>query len=201
MKKLTLLIILFLLATNMFAQEITTPTPVPEYYKHEVGITYGAFAQPITMPYPYHLLHPILIGSINIDYYYNFNKRHSIGVALSFTSDYLNEHSNPFPLSDNVDFSNFLSIQLGYRMIYFQKEKISLYFSFFVGTCPTYTSYLADSYTNAHTGWNIMPIVCHLTAFGMTIGKRNCATIELGVGTKGILQVGYKYRFNPKKTK
>ncbi|MDR2868581.1 MAG: hypothetical protein LBV46_03460, partial [Bacteroidales bacterium] len=61
MKKLTLSIIAFLLATNMFAQEITAPAP--EYYKHEVSITYGAFS----MPWIMQMIHPVVLGSLNLD--------------------------------------------------------------------------------------------------------------------------------------
>ena len=35
----------------------------------------------------------------------------------------------------------------------------------------------------------------HLTLLGVSLGKRNNVNIELGYGTQGILNVGYRLKF------
>jgi hypothetical protein len=192
----------------MFAQEITAPAPAQEYYKHEIGVSYGAFAQPMLIPFPFNFKYPTILGSLNFDYYYHFNKKHSIGVALSLTSDYFNTHkylSHAFGDEEKYPYlkerwSIYSALQLGYKMNYATVRNISFYFSIFAGLNISYNFYPSSMEDVPYFNCWIHPAI-HLTMLGMTIGKTNCTTIELGLGTQGILQIGYIYKFNQNNSK
>jgi hypothetical protein len=174
-----------------------------------VGVSYGALAQPMMFHSFVHLKNPIVLGSLNLEYYYNFNKKHSIGAAFSVTSDCFNQHkwrsiTNHYVGSENTYESEkgaaFFSIQLGYRFTFFSKNNISLYSSVFSGLGIRVISFHNIYYDRIGLSEKYL-LTGHLTFLGMTIGKKNCVNIELGLGAQGILQIGYKYKFNSKNNK
>jgi hypothetical protein len=175
MKKIFLSIIVLLLTANIFAQEITSSPPKVEMLKHEVGLSIGMI--------PEILVWPVFTYSLNFEYMYNINNKHSIGCVLSGTTYFLGE-SGFLPvgyLQKKSEFFWWVAPQIKYKMIYHTSIYCSLYFSLSGGV----------QIPNLAFAYQFNPI-------GITIGSKHAANIELGYGTQGIVKIGYRYQFNSK---
>jgi len=160
------------------------------FYKHEIGVSCGLFATPIIIP-TYHGLFP----SLNLSYYYNFNKHHAIGVTLSSFYGgvyYFKEYHQVY----NFQFEGIiLSPQINYRVSYCQKKAISLYSVLSLGwKIPI----------GFKDNWVVETMATfpalHVTLIGMRIGnQKDALNIEVGYGTQGSVILGYTHKFSSKK--
>ena len=167
------------------------------FYKHEIGVSCGLFAAPLLIPLPYL---PCVIPTFNFDYHYNFNKKHSIGVSYSMSTDFpyplsqwLNKnYVDEYPDSKNSFTSSiFNSLQMGYRINFLKAGKFTFYSSFFAGVNLVYY----DIKNKENSDFKILPSL-HITPIGFTYGVQNSLNFEVGIGTRGLLIIGYRYHFN-----
>ena len=156
------------------------------FYKHDIGVSCGLFAAPIIIPM-YHGLFP----SLNLSYYYNFNKHHAIGITLSSFYGgvyYFKEYHKDY----NFLFEGIiLTPQISYRISYCQKKIISLFSAVSLGwKIPI----------GIKDNWAIdematFPAI-HVSIIGMRIGNQQDAfTVEIGYGTQGSVILGYTHKF------
>ena len=212
MKKIVFyfLFLLFLFPFRMTAQESTPP--LKDFSKHEIGISAGAFPV-IGIFYKYEpfignsYVHTTvdntllghysnvggtktyLIGVFSIEYKYNFNHRHALGITASWAcrkiEDYLEETKTAI--------DNYFDLQAGYRFTYKRFEKLSLYSALYAGA----TFYLQDKELmndDQKSNFWVYPSM-HIALFGISVGKKNAANFEVGFGTQGLIKVGYCYKF------
>jgi hypothetical protein len=181
--------------TGIRAQEANTLEQ--KFSKHEIGVSMGFFSAPLLIPLPYL---PSLVPNLNLEYYYNFNTKHSIGFSYSVSSDF------PFPLSrwlnksyiDKHPDSKYLfgssifnSIQLGYRVNFLKAGKFTFYSSFYAGVNFVYY----DINNMEKPNLLVLPSL-HITPIGFTYGVQNVLNFEVGIGARGLLIIGYRYHFN-----
>jgi len=164
--------------------------PLEQHFcKHEIGVSWGGGATPLIIPM-YHGLFP----SLNLSYYYNFNKYHAIGVTLSSFYGgvyYFKEYHQVY----NFQFEGIiLSPQINYRVSYCQKKIISLYSVLSLGwkiPIGFKDNWVVDAMAPFPT--------VHVTFIGMRIGNQQDAlTIEVGYGTQGSVILGYTHKFSSK---
>ena len=170
---------------------------ITAYPKHEIGMSCGLFSAPILIPLPYL---PCVIPNFNLDYHYNFNVKHSIGVSYSISTDF------PFPLSKWINKSYideypdtknlftssiFNSLQIGYRINFLKAGKFTFYSSFFAGV----NLVCYDIKNKEKLDLLILPSL-HVTPLGFAYGQQNTLNFEVGIGTRGLLIIGYHYHFN-----
>jgi hypothetical protein len=141
--------------------------------KHEVGVSIGAF--------PVVAITPSLTYSINTNYYYNFNEKHSIGCSAAGTVFQ--------PNAKNTNIESWIAAQLNYRFSYFRKGSLSLYLT---ASCGFQSIFTDNDYFATLPAYLISPI-------GISMGSHHNTVIEIGYGTQGIIKIGYQYKFNSNK--
>ena len=195
MKKTRLLIILIatsLLTLHSFAQENSKAKQ--NFFKHDIGISMGFFSVPLLIPRPYY---PLLMPNLNLDYHYNFNAKHSIGFSYSIAynpfllpkwliKSYIDEFPN-LKKSDSSSIHN--SIQIGYRINFFKAGLFTLYSSFYAGMNVVY-------FEIDHKRSLLFLPSLQITPLGVICGVKNTLNIEIGIGARGFLIIGYRYLFN-----
>ena len=214
-KNLLLTIVICFFVKNVNAQEIENNS----FYKHEIGIAAGAFPiigvgeyaalfflYPNVFKHIYHFeelngnyMDQYNFGSYTLNYNYNFNLKHSMGISCSWVGTYINEYWNDGYFGENnVDgcgWENYFTLQGNYRHNYYNKDKISLYWGIYTGL----TLCIRDE--------NIIPknrvkddkyevfLALQINAFGIELGKKYKYFLELGIGTQGLLKTGFRYKF------
>ncbi|MCL2131635.1 MAG: hypothetical protein FWH36_04165 [Lentimicrobiaceae bacterium] len=155
-------------------------------------------------------------GSYTFNYNYHFSPKHSMGVSLSWVGKHIDTYwvhygysfslsggsSYPIDTVDGSGWRHYFTLQGNYRYTYFHNNRISLYFGVLWGITlcirdkdilPKETiHYLLGSVGNERC-W-LFPAI-HFNAFGIEIGKKYVFNTELGLGTQGLLKVGFKYKF------
>lgn len=146
---------------------------------------------------------PILSGSVNLQYHYYFNRHSALDIDVSWA---MYKHHNMIAVENRYKYGNeylhFISAQIGYRVHYLHKEKVTLYSSVYLGGTIYYIGTLWDYY-DIRTGEFIgaaRPVMTlnpalQINFIGFRVGKHNAANIELGFGTQRILNVGYSRKF------
>jgi hypothetical protein len=184
MKKTILALLIAFLATAAKAQEGTTS--MQEFPKHEIGVSCGLFATPLIIP-----MYQGLFPSLNLSYYYNFNKKHAIGATLSsfYGAVY---YLKGYHKDDSFKYEGIiLSPLVNYRISYCQKKAISLF---------SVISFTWKIPIGLKDNWVVdvmapFPAI-HVTFLGMRIGnQKDAATIEVGYGTQGSVILGYTHKF------
>lgn len=186
-----------------------------DYPRHELGVSYGLFPIIGVVPYgkyeKYKDLHPFIQGDIiwsgsaNVYYRCWFNRHNSLSLDFSWA---MYKHQSRLATDINGNdfyhsptdiryyrntYVHYFSVQFGYNVHYYTTEKVTLYSSLFVGFT---TYYYGDLYPveDKHSGYSFAPSL-HVNFLGLSVGKNNAATFELGYGTQGVLKFGYNYRF------
>jgi hypothetical protein len=202
-KTMFFLAVILSMVTKTEAQ--TDSLTVASIPKHELSVSYGAFTQPVLIPIFYNLFYPVVLGGVNVEYFYDFNKTHSIGIALSTSSDILNRNRfASFELFTTEDYIKkhpyilkrwglYNSVQFGYRISFPKKGKCTFYSSVFAGLCIATVFHPAKEDVK-QTSASPLPSF-HFTVLGISTGTKNIANIEFGLGTQGILKIGYSYKF------
>jgi hypothetical protein len=187
MKKIFKILVVACLATlsvaPLVAQETEKPKAPLEIPQHEFGVSYGAFPCVLLMPF-----FDISYISINLEYHYNFNSRHSISTILN-----VGFRSNPNDYKNNNPWT-VINPQIGYRYTYLQRNNFMMYLSLSVGGNFFYSKFfdLHDPVWHYSAGYHFSPL-------GFMFGKKHCLTIEIGFGYQGLLKIGYNYKFNKRK--
>lgn len=186
------------------------------YPKHEIGLSYG-FAPYVGTFYKgsfedvsssdYSSFRELLFGSFNFQYHLLFNKLHGLDFNLTWSAC---KHTKPGSMIRHYAYKNeyvhYLSIQAGYSIHYFNTGMISLYSSIYLGATLFIigdAAYYDDGINHFSEVPNDYPLKkCYDLGFGLqinylgiSIGKNNAANIELGLGTQGLLKIGYSYKF------
>ena len=206
-----LILILFACCGHLAAQENDT---LPDFKRHEIGISTGAFSQPsfffiLSEAYPiYYEGYKIEnsnfcmynIGTFSMSYRYHFTKYQSLGIVSTLLFSKI--------VDNNMDrncsgFFTYWSLEPQYRITYKRFEHCSLYISWALGitvriASNEHVAYWDDSssdwFTMNYGNLYVAPST-HITLLGVSLGKDNRANFELGFGTQGLFNVGYSRRF------
>jgi hypothetical protein len=193
MKKLVFLIVLGVSILTTYSQILTEQS----FYKHEVGVSCGLFATPLLIPFPYL---PSVIPNLNLDYHYNFNAKHSIGFSYSIATDFpfaISKYLNKSYIDEHPEDKHLYtssihnSILIGYRINFLKTGKFTFYSSFFAGINIYYMKMGIPLLGN----FGVLPAI-HVTPLGFTYGAKNKLNFEVGIGTRGFINIGYRYYFN-----
>jgi len=154
------------------------------------------------------------LGSYSFSYNYRFNPEHSIGASLSWVGKHIDTYwiyggKIPFATYTEPDTVNgsgwkhYFTLQVNYRQTYYRKnDKISLYWGIAAGITlcvidkdilPKETHYTLFGPVS-NTKYRFAPAM-QLNVLGMELGGKNVFLTELGIGTQGILKIGYRYKF------
>jgi len=154
------------------------------------------------------------LGSYTFSYNYRFNPTHRIGASLSWVGKHIDTYwiyggktlfgiyTKPDTVNGN-GWKHYFTLQVSYLHTYYCKnDKIALYWGISSGITlclidkdilPKETQYtLLGTVSNAK--YHFAPTM-QLNAFGMELGRKNAFITELGIGTQGILKIGYRYKF------
>ena len=110
--------------------------------------------------------------------------------------------SHPIDTIDGSGWKHYFTLQGNYRYTYYRKNNVSLYFGIHYGAVlcirdkdilPKETLHLFMT-TISNDRYYLNPAF-HLTALGIDIGTKHIFNMELGIGTQGILKIGYKYKY------
>ena len=158
-----------------------------EHYKTDIGDTIDSW----------------LIGSFTFNYYYNMTQFHAVGIQSTLAFRHIttlptdNPYQEPYsPLIKTLKRENqpsnslnaFWALQTSYRITFKRYPVCTLYSGCSLG----FTLYFMDEHWK---GDLVIFPSGHLTLLGVSLGKRNNGNIELGYGTQGILNVGYRLKF------
>lgn len=150
------------------------------------------------------------LGSYTFNYNYHFSSKNSTGVSLSWVGKHIDtywEYSESwFNRADTINGSgwkHFFTLQGNYRNTYYRQNNISLYFGIYYGITLCIRDkdilhnetfyWLMGSESNAR--YYVSPAM-HLNFFGLETGEKYVFNLELGLGTQGIVKIGFKYKFN-----
>lgn len=185
--------------------------PLPEFKRHEIGISVGAFSQPsyffiLSQAFPYHYegyksenfdYRMYNIGTFSLSYRYHFTPRQSLGIVTTLLFSKIEDKDKN--LSGTF---TYLSLQPQYRVTYKHFDHCALYFSVALGVTVriasnddlSYWDTYREGYTLDYGSLHFAP-ASHITFLGISLGDENNANLELGFGTQGLLNVGYSRRF------
>jgi len=173
MKKIITILLITITATTVHAQE--TSTSEQNFYKHEIGVSYGIL--------PSVLLLPALNFSamtLNFDYTYNFNKKHAITALLTYYQSFLKKWENVY----------YIAPQIGYKYTYLQTNNFTFFLTVAVGVQLLYIE------PNDGFFQGFVPMFAYqISPLCFSIGKKHNFDLGLGLGSQGILKLGYRYKF------
>ena len=162
------------------------------------------------------------LGSFALNYNYHFNRKHSLGASLSWVGRHIeinrtyyessifgggflgggSDGRYPVDTVNGIGWKHYFTLQGNYRYTYYRKNNISLYFGIHYGAvlCVRDKKILPKETIHHLFGYErndryYLNPAFHLNAFGIDIGRKNMFNMELGIGTQGIIKVGYKYKF------
>jgi len=191
------------------------------YPKHEIGFSVGVFpiigiGEPggfifVHEPFKhrestsdkYGYSTATLYGSYTVSYNYHFNRISSLGVSFSWAGRYIDEFQ--VYEEDTIDgkgWKHYFTLQLNYRCTYYRTDDISLYCGLYAGVMlgrvdeairPKQNHSLFFSEVKNHKYFSNPAF--HFTLFGVEFGKTQVFLLELGIGTQGVLQTGFRYKF------
>ena len=187
--------------------------PLPDFKRHEVGISTGAFSQPsyffiLSQAFPFHYegyksenydYCMYNIGSFSLSYRYHFTPRQSLGVVTTLFFSKIEDKDKVRNLSGVFTYWSF---QPQYRVTYKHFDHCALYFSVALGVTMRIASSGVLSYWDSYReGYSLdygrlhFAPASHITFLGISLGNDNNANFELGFGTQGVLNVGYSRKF------
>jgi len=154
------------------------------------------------------------LGSYTFNYNYHFNSKRSIGGSLSWVGKHIDTYweypsTSFFGSWSNADTINgsgwkhYFTLQGNYRNTYYRKNDIIAFYwgiNYGITLCirnkdilPKETiDFLVGTESNVRT---YFAPAMHLNLFGIEIGKEYVLNLELGIGTQGLIKIGYKYKF------
>lgn len=172
--------------------------------KHEIVFSAGIFPL-IGVFYPSYNFNPFLIhscnrnseettvGSFNLSYLFNFNKYHALGVNSTICfKRYSIYEDQQIPVNS---LNTYWALQAQYCITFKRYNRCTLYCGISLGA----TFYFRDKYWKEQPPSFVFPEDqyisvypnFHLSALGVKFGHKNNGSVELGVGTQGILKIGY----------
>lgn len=207
------LIVLIIMGLGVFvsAQENDS---LPDFKRHEIGISTGAFSMPslffvlsdvYPVPYegyvsekdPFYIYN---IGTFSLSYRYHFTPHHSLGIVSTLLfSKIVDKNSD----RNRSGVFTYWSLEPQYRVTFHRRKNYSFYMNFSLGVTVRIASnedivkwdtYTGGWFSNNYGRFIVLPST-HITLFGVSLGKDNAANFELGIGTQGLLNVGYSRRF------
>jgi hypothetical protein len=220
MKKFALL--LALLPLFCVAQENVLSDNQPSFPKHELGFSFGAFPLIGVSYHPdvqsnayfegllprffigYHnndvrddlFEKSYLIGAFSLKYNYIVSSSHYFGATLTWSARHF--YTNWIGIDKvpaRTGWENYFVIQPNYKHSYCQHRNWSLYFSAHVGIIIYVQSRALMADHQSGNVW-VLPAF-HITPIGVMINldEKHALDVNLGMGTQGVLQVGYSYKF------
>jgi hypothetical protein len=150
------------------------------------------------------------LGSFSLNYNYHFKPKHSAGVSLSWLGKHVDvywlypHYSFSFPSAerrledyDTIDskgWHHYFILMGNYRYTYYRKNIITLYFAVHAGATLCVINEKVSIYHIKDREKYVWLPAFQLTALGIDIGRKNVFNLELGVGTQGVIKLGYKFK-------
>jgi len=150
------------------------------------------------------------LGSYMLNYNYRFSLKHSKGVSLSWVGKHIDIYeiypTNGVNNADTVNgrgWRHYFTLQGNYRYTYYRYDNVALYLGIHYGV----TFCIRDKYilpkeiryfsmgNIGNKRFLIFPIAIHFNALGIEVGKKYVFNTELGIGTQGLLKIGFRYKF------
>ena len=142
-------------------------------------------------------------GSYMLKYNSHFNPRNSIGMSFAWVGKHIDVYWHyPTGSIEGRGWAHYFTWQGNYRRTYYRKNNVSLFFGIhFGGSVYVISKELVPDQV-IHSGLlsrisnerHFVAPAFHWTALGIEVGERNVFNIELGIGTQGFLQLGFKRR-------
>lgn len=208
-KKIAIATVAFTFTISATAQD----SAEPEFYKHEVGVSYGIGTNTEVISTFANIFGSVLravvnssedtksnyTGSINAEYYYNFNKTIGLGGVLGFEHigyDYYDTKTNDTNMKQK---DVYMTIMPAFKAHWFNYPHVSMYSKIGAGLTVDFTNYdIKDSSrdpdkykaeTNCMFAFQLSPVCIEAGA------RHVMGFAELGYGTQGILVVGLRGKF------
>lgn len=205
-KKIAIAAAAFSFTISATAQDSATP----EFYKHEVGVSYGAltntdvisgfasiFGEMFRVMFDSdEELKSHYIGSFNAEYYYNFNKTIGLGgiVGLEYIGyDYNNKNTGKTNFKEK---DYYISIMPAFKAHWFNYPHVSMYSKIAAGVtfdCRTFKDGVEktdnENETQVLPAFQISPICVEAGA------RHLMGFVELGYGTQGMFVFGLRGKF------
>lgn len=191
---------------------------------HELGFSFGAYPIGYDFWRPAYFMGPnyelglfhyrsfsddpiqsFQIGAFAIHYQYHINSKHSIGASLSavmlisdinVAPNYVNHESKHYH-----GINPYITLIGTYRFTYKSFPKVAFYLGAGLGFTVGVEDKELNEYTRSWWGDSKMTHryfigpAAQLTLLGIRLGTTNAANIELGIGTEGVLKIGYNQSF------
>lgn len=147
----------------------------------------------------------ITTPTFSVSYKYRFAKWFWFGGTISYTGFYKSTYDRITDIKLSTYSSHYLVIMPEVRFSWLNRKIVTMYSGIGIGagividaTHNTVIAYpnkvLAGNWTEAY----VLP-TGHVTLVGIHVGRKWYGFAEIGMGCKGILQVGFGYNFNSKK--
>ncbi len=207
-KKIAIATVAFTFTISATAQD----SAAPEFYKHEVGVSYGALTNTDVISGFASIFGEVFravlgsseeveshyIGSFNAEYYYNFNKTIGLGGIVGFENigyDYNDKTTKVTNLKEN---DYYISIMPAFKAHWFNFPHVSMYSKVGVGLTIDHTTYnIKDgrdpsnysNETNCMFAFQVSPVCVEAGA------RHLMGFVELGYGTQGMFVFGLRGKF------
>lgn len=188
MKKITILLLLSVCAAFSLSAQTgnVTGNSKPDFPHHELGISYGIhplnyqkgsfFIYFTDLDFKIKTEDALLVGALNLYYQYNIRPKHSIGITASYL------YRKDYRSNNNL---SILGCNAFYKYTYVTFPKCAFYLK--AGTGHLFV-------ISSSGGVEYWPSF-QLTPFGVRLGEKNAANIELGIGPEGVFKLGYNCAF------
>lgn len=132
--------------------------------------------------------------AFTLDYGYWAREWFSIGGSISWIAglrNYYNEYDHKHAFTDHI---NHISIMPIARFAWLRKGRVQLYSSIGFGFGILHQRFLSNPRVNSVNAY----FTYDLKPFGIAVGRKWFGYMELGYGSRGVINVGFGYRINTK---
>ena len=206
MKKISLLLMVSLLSTGLFAQK----APAVSYGNNELDLSYGLFTTPQFVDIFVDIFSAVFsfgtyqqdnvhyTGGIILTYKHAFNDRWLLGFSTAYdgrSADLLNKDRDS---KKGSYVSSYITPVVSFDYRYLMKEKVQLYSGIGLGaTFLNEHNKVINPDTNEEetSDNNQVFFDFQVNLIGVRVGKKLAGFAELGFGYKGIINGGISYQF------
>ena len=162
--------------------------------------SWGYYYDPYYHNYGYDWFEPIaaikkqyIIGSFSLSYYHRFKKWFWFGGTVSTTSNTGGKCYDAIT-KEPLSYSNqtYLGFAPAIRFSYLNRQYVTLYSGLSIGMSLIFNTIKEPNAKKVETSFFMYQ---QWTFFGASFGDRFFGNVELGVGNKGIISVGFGYKF------
>ncbi len=133
-------------------------------------------------------------GTFGAGYHRALTKRVSLGIDCNYSYAKILRRSNTDLSKNETSKIHFYDIGFLLNINYFQRKITTLYGGLVVGS-SIINGHTANDVTHIATKETVIRPNWHINLIGVDVGKRVSGFMELGIGHKGLLNVGVRTRF------